>query len=119
MRIIIVWVKAWSSKCLVAAVGVASGNISRSLRPKELRPKDPKKTQNSKGKQIRSVVCVCLPDLNIRGKWVVEEEEEQSERTGFLTEIGEGTVIPITLFPCLLLLAPASSPSNFFQWQLP
>jgi hypothetical protein len=34
-------------------------------------------------------VCVCLPDLNIRGKWVVEEEEEQSERTGFLTEIGE------------------------------
>jgi hypothetical protein len=43
---------------LVAAVGVASGNISRSLRPEELRPKDQKKTQNSKGKQIRSVVCL-------------------------------------------------------------
>jgi len=56
--IIIVWVKAWSSKCLVAAVGVASGNISRSLRPEELQPKDPKKKGNSKGKQIRSVVCV-------------------------------------------------------------
>ncbi len=150
MRIIIVWVKAWSSKCLVAGVGVASGNISRILRPEELRRKGQKKTQNSKGKQIRTVVrvcvfvcvCVCVwrerergsdymdpmlesrvkrcgrmrglwrrqekkphePDLNIRGKWVIEEEEEQSERTGFLTEIGEGTVIPITLFPCLLLL---------------
>jgi hypothetical protein len=62
VRIIIVWVKAWSSKCLVAGVGVASGNISRILRPEELRRKGQKKTQNSKGKQIRTVVrvCVCL-----------------------------------------------------------
>jgi hypothetical protein len=58
VRIIIVWVKAWSSKCLVAGVGVASGNISRILRPQELRRKGQKKTPNSKGKQIRSVVCL-------------------------------------------------------------
>ncbi len=49
-----------------------------------------------KRRSLTSQIC--------RGKWVVEEEEEQSERTGFLAEIGEGTVIPITLFPCLLLL---------------
>jgi hypothetical protein len=42
-----------------------------------------------KRRSLTSQIC--------RGKWVVEEEEEQSERTGFLAEIGEEERKPICI----------------------
>ncbi len=68
MRIIIVWVKAWSSKCLVAAVGVASREYLEKLKTRRITTQRPKKnTEFEREANPQRHVCVCLKRHTQRG----------------------------------------------------